>query len=278
MSYEEFWQPLTAVYDMGEARAVARLVLEVAFGLTQTDIVLGRVETLDSNELRRLQQQLLRGEPVQYVLRKAEFGGRWFRVTPDVLIPRPETYELCRHAINIVQRLHPSPLTILDIGTGSGCIACTLAAEMPQAKVTAWDISEAALAVARNNAAQLGVTVTFEQVDILKIQCSMFNGQWSMVVSNPPYICQSERATMERNVLDYEPGLALFVPDDDPLRFYQAIGRYALTALKPDGHLLVEVSSNRGNDTADLFRQLGFAHVTLMADQFGNDRFVQASM
>ncbi len=280
--------------------------MEVAFGLTMSDIVLGRVGALDAAALQRLQQQLLQGEPVQYVLGSAEFGGRWFRVTPDVLIPRPETYELCQIVLGrwtgrVVEKkstaavptavveekstaavptaavalsLPPSP-RILDIGTGSGCIACTLAAELPDASVTAWDISEAALAVARDNASRLGVAVQFEQADILSRKPGP-PSSFDLIVSNPPYISRSESATMERHVTDYEPGLALFVPDDDPLRFYRAIGRYALSVLTADGRLVVEVSSNRGVATANLFREMGFDHVTLLEDQFGNHRFLVA--
>ena len=278
MTYEEFWQPLTALYEAGEARAVARLVMDVVFGLSMADIVMGGVETLDGGELRRLQERLLTGEPVQYVLGRAEFGGRWFNVAPGVLIPRPETYELCRIALEQGTRGKTHvPQHILDIGTGSGCIACTLAAELPQAEVTAWDISEKALAIARENATRLGVTVKFEQRDILggNAQFTMHNAQtYDLIVSNPPYICQSERMTMERNVLDYEPQEALFVPDDDPLLFYRAIARFAQTALKVGGCIAVETSGDRGNETADLFRLFGFQQVTLLPDQFGKERFV----
>ena len=135
MTYEDFWQPLTQVYDAGEAKAVARMVMEVGFDLSMTDIVCGKVESLDECELGSIQRRLLAGEPVQYVLGRADFGGRTFMVSPGVLIPRPETYELCQHVVRHLAH-HPAP-TVLDIGTGSGCIACTLAAELPQAQVTA---------------------------------------------------------------------------------------------------------------------------------------------
>ena len=170
MSYEEFWRPLTALYDTDEAKAIARLVFDVQYGLTMADIIMGKVETLDHQPLQALQRRLLQGEPVQYVLGIAEFGGLQFHVEPGVLIPRPETYELCQRVIGIEQTacvsLRRDPVTILDIGTGSGCIACTLAVELPKAEVTAWDISDDALRIAGGNARRLGAEVRFEKQDI----------------------------------------------------------------------------------------------------------------
>ena len=167
MTYTELWRPLTALYDEGEAQAIARLVLETLFGLSLADVLCG--QTGDDELLRQAQQRLLAGEPVQYVLGQAEFGPRTFRVAPGVLIPRPETYELCQWVVEeTAARAAEDAFSILDIGTGSGCIACTLAAELPRAAVTAWDISAEALAIARDNATRLGVNVVFEQADILK--------------------------------------------------------------------------------------------------------------
>ena len=273
MTYPEFWRPLTALYGEGEAKAVARLVMEEHFGLSMADVLCGRMG--DEAELRQIQQRLLTGEPVQYVLGRAEFGGRWFHVAPGVLIPRPETYELCQWCL-------PSDPSgwrgnILDIGTGSGCIACTLAAELPHAKVAAWDISEAALAIARDNARRLNVNVIFSQIDIL--QLSMINCQLSIydiIISNPPYICQRERTAMERNVLDYEPSLALFVPDDDPLLFYRAIADYARQALKPGGALYFEINPLYAAELQSLLSKMSYHAIELREDQYGKPRMMKA--
>ena len=273
MTYPEFWRPLTALYGEGEAKAIARLVMEEHFGLSMADVLCGRMG--DEAELRQIQQRLLTGEPVQYVLGRAEFGGRWFHVAPGVLIPRPETYELCQWCLSS----DPSGWrgNILDIGTGSGCIACTLAAELPHAKVAAWDISEAALAIARDNARRLNVHVAFSQIDIL--QLSMINCQLSIydvIISNPPYICQRERTAMERNVLDYEPSLALFVPDDDPLLFYRAIADYARQALKPGGALYFEINPLYAAELQSLLSKMAYHAIELREDQYGKPRMMKA--
>jgi len=278
MSYEEFWRPLTALYDTDEAKAIARLVFDVQYGLTMADIIMGKVETLDHQPLQALQRRLLQGEPVQYVLGIAEFGGLQFHVEPGVLIPRPETYELCQRVIGIEQTacvsLRRDPVTILDIGTGSGCIACTLAVELPKAEVTAWDISDDALRIAGGNARRLGAEVRFEKQDIRSAPDD--HERWDVIVSNPPYICEREKAQMERHVLDYEPSLALFVPDDDPLLFYRCIGRYATQALKPGGYLLFEVNALYGGAVGNILKDLVFTDVTVYKDQFEKDRFVYA--
>ena len=288
MTYEDFWQPLTQVYDAGEAKAVARMVMEVGFDLSMTDIVCGKVETLDESKLGSIQRRLLAGEPVQYVLGRADFGGRTFMVSPGVLIPRPETYELCQHVVRHLA--HQSSPTVLDIGTGSGCIACTLAAELPQAQVTAWDISEEALDVARRNAEALHVPVAFEQVDAL--QLSIVNCQLSArallacyqrdarilhtIVSNPPYIGQGEAATMEPWVLEHEPHLALFVPDDDPLLFYRHIADYAMTALCDDGMLFFEINPRHSEALRQMLTAKGFHDIQVIDDQYGKQRFISA--
>ena len=271
MTYPEFWRSLTALYDEGEAKAVARLVMEQHFGLSMADVLCG--QTGDEAELRQIQQRLLTGEPVQYVLGRAEFGGRWFQVAPGVLIPRPETYELCQWLLEESRGVE----RILDIGTGSGCIACTLAAELPHAEVSAWDISEAALAIAQANAQRLNVNVTFSQIDIL--QLSIINCQLSIydiVISTPPYICQQERAAMERNVLDFEPSLALFVPDDDPLLFYKAIARYARQALKPGGALYFEINPLYAAELRSLLSMMAWHAIELREDQYGKPRMMKA--
>ncbi len=267
MTYAELWRPLTAVYDEREAQAVARLVLEEHFGLTMADVLTGRMP--DESALADIQQRLLAGEPVQYVLGWAEFGGRRFAVGPGVLIPRPETYELCRW-IHLT-----GACRVLDVGTGSGCIACTLAAEQPAARVTGWDISPAALEIARENAKRTNVHVSFEEVDVLR-QCRSIGDRWDLIVSNPPYVCQRERAAMERNVVDYEPHQALFVPDDDPLLFYRAIAAYGQEALKPAGRLYFELNPLYARDVQRLLSMMSYHDIEIRDDQYGKQRMIRA--
>ncbi len=311
MTYHDFLQPFYTRYEQGEAKAVARMILEVGFGLSMTDIVCGAVERLSANDnerLRQMQARVLAGEPVQYVLGVADFGPRQFIVAPGVLIPRPETYELCEwvrveSGESRVERRErreesgkwreESLLNILDIGTGSGCIACTLAAELPGAQVTAWDISEQALSIARRNAKKLQVQVTFEQCDILSaphrekelsslhsplspLPSPLSPHNWDLIVSNPPYICQQESEQMEPHVLEHEPHLALFVPDDDPLLFYRAIAGYARQSLKPTGKLFFEINPLYADETVQMLQSLGFPQTEIRRDQFGKERFVKA--
>lgn len=274
MNYRDFWQPLTSIYDEGEAKEIARLVLDKRYQLSMADILCGRVEELDSKELASIQNRLLKGKPVQYVLGEAEFGPYSYLVTPDVLIPRPETYELCQWVCETVSNRQDS-LDILDIGTGSGCIACTLATALPQSKVTAWDISQKALKVARKNAKRAHVNITFERRDMLRQPYNEF-GLWDVVVSNPPYICESEADDMESWVLDYEPELALFVPDDNPVMFYLQISNYAQSALKEGGHLFFEINPRFDEHIEDILLGLGYDDITLKEDQFGKTRFMKA--
>lgn len=286
MSYEQFWQSLTARYETGEARAVARMVLEVGFGMSMAQLLCDGLSNLSEAELLRLsemQQRLLKGEPVQYVLGVADFGPRQFRVAPGVLIPRPETYELCEEIVKDFSESSHSPLRILDLGTGSGCIACTLAAELPVAEMTACDISAEALAIAKENARKLDVSVRFVQGDMLALDHSeelapeRIKISWDMIVSNPPYICMEEAALMEPHVLEHEPHQALFVPDDDPLLFYRAIADYATKTLRHGGTLYLELNAHYAEDCRQLFIQNGFADVRLMEDQFGKLRFLKAT-
>ena len=241
--------------------------------------------------------RLEKGEPVQYVIGTADFCGRQFHVAPGVLIPRPETAELCRwitshgdrHSVrsNLTECL--SPCEVIDIGTGSGCIAITLALEIPKAKVTAWDISDEALHIAKENAKALDAEVIFEKKDILNIipeqssptrslsHLSPLTSKYDIIVSNPPYICDKEKELMEKNVLEHEPHLALFVPDNDPLLFYRAIAKYAIDALKPDGMLFFELNPIYAENTESLLLDLGFKHTELKKDQYGKLRFLKAT-
>ena len=286
MTYNELWRQLTQVYDDYEAKAIARMVYEVRFGLMPSDLFIGKdtqLSTDDQKLLAEITQRLLTGEPIQYVLGEAEFGGRTFHVEPGVLIPRPETYELCQWIMEERRgkKEEGRNTSILDIGTGSGCIACTLAAELADAEVTAWDISDDALRIATENAKRTNVHVSFEKVDVLNT--SHLNRErpatgLDIIVSNPPYICNKERATMERNVLEHEPELALFVPDDDPLLFYRTIARFAAKTLNPGGALYFEINPLHVSEMQQMLSKEGFSHTEIRNDQFGKQRFTKSCL
>lgn len=278
-SFKYIFDKLSTAYPEREARAIARLVLENRFGLTQVDICMGRERTFSLEERRDLEnivKRLSQKEPVQYVLGQTDFCGRTFSVAPGVLVPRPETEELTEWIIRDEKASGFSSPCILDIGTGCGCIAVTLSQELPQAQVSAIDISPQALAIARENAERLGAAVNFRCQDILD---SPSKGQdsplWDIIVSNPPYICEHEREEMEENVLRYEPSQALFVPDQDPLLFYRAIGEYAVKMLKEGGRLYVEINRAYGWETARLFQHLGLRDIIVRKDLYGNERMVR---
>ena len=289
-NYSALWHRLLPIYSASEAQAIVRLLLDGLYGLTLTDIAMGTVDALSLSEQRRLDAMICRlrnGEPVQYILGKAWFGGRQFAVSPSVLIPRPETEDLCRM---VVDDSHPStsaanelPLAVLDVGTGSGCIAVTLALNLPDATVTAIDISAQALKIASANAAQLHADVNFLRRDILKMADPTNAGEpsvkqpreWDVIVSNPPYIMEREKTGMETNVLDYEPRIALFVPDDDPLCFYRATAKYADKTLKPLGKLYFEINPLFAEAITRMLRQKGFIEIIVADDRFGKQRLVK---
>ena len=264
-------QRLLSVYPQREARALYMLVMEVAFGLTPTQVLTGKDNELSLDKQALLQNiidRLLRKEPVQYILGQADFCGHTFHVEPGVLIPRPETEELVYH----ISQQSPTPCSILDIGTGSGCIAISLALMGHQ--VTAFDISTDALRIAKENAQKLRADVDFHQEDILHPEPTL--QQWDVIVSNPPYICQKEAAQMDSNVLDYEPHVALFVPDTDPLLFYRAITQYAIKHLKPKGRLYFEINQTYPSETASLLKKMGFCQVEVHPDCYGKSRIISA--
>lgn len=297
MTYNQLWKRLTAIYNEREAQAIVRTVLDALFGMSLTDICLGKVTQLsadDTTRLEKIMQRLEKSEPVQYVLGAEWFAGRLFDVAPGVLIPRPETEDLVKWTCDEAKEKeynskeergkeekevskkeevpHPS---ILDIGTGSGCIAITVALALPQARVTAWDISTDALDIAAGNAHRLGASVRFEHQDALNAPDD--EERWDVIVSNPPYICDRERADMSDNVLSYEPELALFVPDNDPLLFYRAIARYASKALKPGGRLLFETNTAYAHEVAQAMANEGFTAIEVRNDCFGKPRMVKGA-
>lgn len=277
--FRQIVDTLVPTVEKREARALAFVVLEDAFGLSHTDIYLGKDTAFSEDDTIRLEKILRRleqGEPVQYVIGTAQFCNLTFRVTPDTLIPRPETEEL----VGWVASLLPSeaPCSVLDVGTGTGCIAISLAKQFPRAQVTAWDISEGALAVARQNAETNGVTVDFCQKDVLEVvnesAASAPSSDALYIVSNPPYICERERAEMEAHVLDYEPASALFVPDADPLLFYRALAR--LGQQLHAAAVLVEINQAYGQETVRMFQSSGYSNVELRRDIYGKDRMIKA--
>lgn len=273
MTYRELWRTLEPLYGNGEARAITDYVLDVCFGLSKADILCGAVDEMTAEktaELNKIFGRLMEGEPVQYVLGRAEFSGRWFSVRPGVLIPRPETEELCAW-ITADSKASASP-KVLDIGTGSGCIAITLQLDMPESKVTAWDISADALDVAHENAQQLGANVNFVKQDALNAKPE---GEWDVIVSNPPYICEKEKKDMAVNVLEHEPHTALFVPDADPLLFYRAITRLAVQTLSKGGRLYFEINPIYADDTCRMMQAEGMTAVELRSDMYGKQRMAK---
>ena len=277
MTYETLCHRLTACYEAGEAKALVRWVLDVRFGLSLADILSGKVTQLsadDQAELEKIMNRLEKGEPVQYIIGIADFAGRQFHVAPGVLIPRPETAELCEWVVSKAK--HASQL--LDIGTGSGCIAISLAADLAHAQVSAWDISDDALRIARDNATKHGVNVTFEKHDILDTSISTSaQSLYDIIISNPPYIKPSERDGMAQNVLNYEPDIALFAPADNPIIFYQKIGDFASKHLRNGGHLFFELNPLTAEAVGDYLRQLGFSKIEFRRDIFGKQRFLKAT-
>jgi release factor glutamine methyltransferase len=284
MTYQELWNRLTPLYDSGEAKAIARMVLESEFSMTLTDLYTGKVNELSGKDLIFLDDifsRLEKGEPVQYVLGKAEFAGRVFHVEPGVLIPRPETAQLCHLAEDELTSQFEEPYKVLDIGTGSGCIAITLALDLAEknkkADVKAWDISDDALRIASANASALNANVSFEKHDALNLsELPEGEEKFNLIVSNPPYIADEEAKDMEKNVMEFEPHLALFVPDNDPLVFYRAIAEYGKKMLAKNGILAFEMNSRFVRDMEQMLSALGYSEIRSVKDQFGNYRFTLA--
>lgn len=319
-TYQQLWQSLTPLYDAGEAQAIVRTVLDVKFGMTLTDIICGKVNELSADEGRKLEEIIIRlqkGEPVQYVLGEADFAGRTFHVEPGVLIPRPETAELCqwiekdiagkstdssKDSPEVSPQATDDAKQILDICTGSGCIAITLGLNIPNSEVTGWDISEDALRIAQGNVKMLkarNVRIEYQDALTLRKAAETDNEKikvnadkevvkpkgeaktpstqkWDIIVSNPPYICEKEKADMEKNVLEHEPSIALFVPDENPLKFYRAIAEYASSALKPGGALYFEINPIYEKETRKMLEELGFKDIETKEDAFGKKRMMRA--
>lgn len=270
---------LQPLYDLREAAAIASWYVCEKLGMERYELALRGNEPVDEAmmpAIRRDVERLAEGCPVQYVLGKTEFYGLPFKVSPAVLIPRPETEELVQR---IVQRNECKHVRIWDVGTGSGCIAVSLAKMLPDAEVFATDISEKALAVACENADRNGVGITFARHDMADVEHLPFGEtRFDVIVSNPPYIPASDRAAMHKNVVDFEPETALFVPDDDKLWCYAALARLGQRTLNPNGQLFMETYHDFHNELIALFQQNGFTSVSSIKDLNEKDRFVTATL
>lgn len=267
---------LETLYPSPEARGLVLMLCEELLGTTRyTHIVEPDTPVPEERfaELEDCLQRLCAGEPVQYVLGVAEFCSHRFAVGPGVLIPRPETELLVAEAVRTLREmdLERAP-KVLDLCTGSGCIAWSIALEIRDAEVIGIDLSETALSYARNQF-PAGAPL-FLQADVLDTEQEFPCGPFDLIVSNPPYVRESERALMRPNVLEHEPPMALFVPDDDPLRFYRAIARWAQRFLRPGGVGIVEINEALGEETAAVFRDAGFENVKILPDFYKKTRFV----
>jgi release factor glutamine methyltransferase len=273
-------QSIRTEYEEREAANIAHMVVEHITGLNRLDRIVHKERALSEEQQQQLRQAitaLLQHQPIQYILGNAWFYGMELQVNENVLIPRPETEELVEWIITDVRESHQTEVRLLDIGTGSGCIPLALKKELPSATVWAVDVSPGALEVARKNAGQQKLSVQFVQMDVLNEQAVQSLPVFNIIVSNPPYIKQSESAVMQERVLAFEPSLALFVPDEDPLRFYRHITLLAKTKLLTGGTLYFEINEALGQEVVALLEQEGFHHVILKQDLFGKDRMVKAT-
>jgi len=272
-------QKLDPLYPAAEIGSFSRLLLCKLAQMSSVQIYSDKDRNFNDDTLAKLTSaidRLSNKEPIQYILGETEFYGLTFNVKPGVLIPRPETEELVSMIAVDFQHIERC-INILDIGTGSGCIAVSLAKELPSAFVSAWDVSTDALLVAKENAKRNQVNVQFEKNDILThTPSAQEKGTWDLIVSNPPYVTRSEASVMDANVLDYEPHLALFVENADPLLFYRTITDLAIDLLKPAGSIYFEINSHLGHETLELIQTYPFKEVILLQDLSGKDRFIRA--
>lgn len=267
-------ESLIDLYPEQEAGSFARIIIEEITGKTYAMILCDKSTKITEEQMasiNKIIERLRRFEPIQYIFGSTEFYGLAFDVDENVLIPRPETEELVELILNNNKDSNPS---ILDIGTGSGCIAITLKNSLKESKVTAWDVSGGALDIARNNAKKNSVDICFQHVDVLKDYPA--SETFDIIVSNPPYVLESEKAEMEHNVLDNEPHLALFVPDNQALLFYERIADIANNLLTTNGLLYFEINSAKGLETVEMLKGKGYINVELHKDLSGKDRMVRA--
>ena len=274
-TFQYFTQELSAIYDESEARSIAQIVLEDAFGVRD---FLSEEIFLKNEKLSQIQEKLLNFEPVQYVLGEADFFGLKFKVTPNVLIPRPETEELVDLVLKKISKMNfAHSIALLDIGTGSGCIAVTIASKNKKISVHAIDVSERALDVAKENARRQKASVQFSLLDILDENKWSQLPDFQVVVSNPPYIPQAEKTLMAANVLDFEPHLALFVADENPLIFYKKITQFAEKKLTQGGFLFFECNEHSAQQVAQIIDNQFFTNIIIHQDISGKNRMLEAT-
>jgi release factor glutamine methyltransferase len=276
----QFIQELTYIYDIGEAESFFYLILEAKHQLKRVDLALQPDLAFSELELKTwtsILDQLKKEIPIQYILGTTHFYGLEFEVNSNVLIPRPETEELVDWIVQKSKiKNQESKIIILDIGTGSGCIAISLAKNLPNAEVFALDVSDKALATAKSNAEFNQVEIQFIHQSILETED--LGQQFDLIVSNPPYVRHLEKQEIKKNVLDNEPHLALFVEDNDALIFYRKIAQLAKKNLCPNGQLYFEINQYLGQETLDLLQEIGFKDITLRKDIYGNDRMIQCTI
>jgi release factor glutamine methyltransferase len=276
----EMSEALTPIYGKEESLQLIKMLFEHCCGISGADLIMKANEYIPQNQYESLtaaRTALMNHLPVQYIIGSAWFANLKFEVNPSVLIPRPETEELVSLILSEAKQLTLNTgCRLLDIGTGSGCIAVAIKKALPGWKAEACDVSETALQVARRNANQAGTAISFFKADILRWKEWPDHGLFNIIVSNPPYICEKEKEQMQPNVLEHEPSLALFVPDHDPLLFYRAIAGFALQHLAKNGKLYLEINESYGTEMADLLTICGFEDVEVRKDFRRRDRFAMA--
>jgi release factor glutamine methyltransferase len=280
LAYQQILSQLYEIYDNREAANIADMVVEQVTAQRKIDRIVYKdlpVNTEQQAQLNQLVSQLLIHRPVQYVLGTAWFMDMKLMVNENVLIPRPETEELADWIISDIKNRNNKDVSLIDIGTGSGCIAVAVRKKMPEVAVSAIDISDDALQVAKLNSIEQKVLVDFLHLDFLNEEEWNQLGKYNIIVSNPPYIRKSEETEMRSNVLKYEPSLALFVPDEDPLVFYKALAKFSRVHLKPEGSIYVEINEALGDEVVKLFREKGYGKVLLKKDLQGKDRMVRVN-
>ena len=273
-----FFDSLKNIQDEQEIESFFFILTEYLHNLKRVDLALNPNFELSDAEVEKwniILADLQQEKPIQYITGEAWFYGLQFEVNENTLIPRPETEELVEWILNSPITHHPSPITILDIGTGTGCIPISLKVNLPQANVSAIDVSEKALEVAKRNAASNKVEINFIQTNILEAED--LNQNFDIIISNPPYVRNLEKQEIKKNVLEYEPHLALFVEDTDALLFYRKIAQLALKNLSPNGLLFFEINQYLGKETVELLENLGFKNIELKKDIYGNDRMVKST-
>ena len=278
--FADYRQGLSELYDASELESITLLTVSEVYNLSKAKIKAFPETELtqqQANKLSEILTQLKTGKPIQYILGKTEFYGLTFKVNPSVLIPRPETEELVEWVLSSVRRLQLAVGNILDIGTGSGCIAISIKKNLPKFSVSAMDISSEALKTAKENAELNQVNIEFIEADILSIKSEIEIPKSEIIISNPPYVTALDKTHMHTNVTDFEPRSALFVPEDDPLVFYNAIADFAATRLVPIGLLFFEINENYGEQAMELLEAKNFKHIQLRKDMNGRDRMIKAS-